>query len=86
MSILNQFSFVVTTMAVGVILVAILWRIQRFPIIARVVVMILYVLAMLGVNLLMRYPDSPAQATTVADVDAILADGKPTFLMLYSNY
>ena len=84
MSIFNQFSFVVATLTFGIILSLVLWRWRWFPVAVRIGVMISYFVLVIILGVSFRYPDETV--STVAEVEATLANGQSTFVMLYSNY
>ena len=80
----DESSFVIGALIVGGLLAAGLWRSPRGPRWLRIGLLVLY---LIGVGLYAsanRYPDP--QVHTVAQADAILSSGQPTFVMLYSNY
>jgi len=78
-----QFSFLIATFALGCFLAMGLWRWRR-SMLLRAGVMAWYVFGVLIVALLVRYPASPY--TTPQSVEHALTQGKPTFIMFYSNY
>jgi len=48
--------------------------------------MLIYAVVAIVVGLSFQYPASPVNVETVADVETMLINEKPTFVMLYSNY
>ena len=84
LAILNQYSFVIGALIVGGLLAAGLRRWTRGPRLLRIGLLAAY---LIGIGLYAtanRYPDP--QVRSVAEADAILSSGQPTFVMLYSNY
>lgn len=88
MGVLNQYSYVVFASFGGVALALALWRWQRLPLsrAARVLVFALYVAGATVAGAALRYAESESHAESVAEVEATLRNGRPTFVMLYSNY
>lgn len=84
MSIFNQYSFVFSAVVFGTVLLFALMRWQSGPIWLRGGVMLLFVVVAVGINSLLRYPDSNVE--TVQDAETLLTNGNPTFLVFYSNY
>lgn len=84
MSIFNQYSFVVITIVLGLVLAFALWRWRGRSVGLRAVVMLVFIAVMAGVGLTLRYPDTSVES--VQDADTLLTNGNPTFLMFYSNY
>lgn len=85
MALFNQFSFLLLVGGIVPILLVVLWRWRRANPLLRVGILAWYVLAVLVVLLVWRYPASP-HITTPADVETLLNAGRPTLVMLYSNY
>ncbi len=81
---LNQYSFVLGSLALGLGLGVVLWRWRRPPALLRVLLAIVFLagVALLGAS--RRYP--APEVTTLAEAEAILTNEEPTFVMLYSNY
>lgn len=77
-----QFSFLIASVVLGVLLAWGLWRWRR-SVWLRAGIMAWYVLGVLVFTLIVRYPASPY--TTPDAVEAALQQGKPTFVMFYSN-
>lgn len=87
MSVLNQFSFVVAAGVVGLVLALLLWRwpaLRPLNPLLRLGVLAAYALLVALLGLSRRYPPSPVRSLDQAE--AILQGGRPTFVMLYSNY
>jgi hypothetical protein len=82
-SFVNQFSFLLVSLGLGVLLALGLWRWRR-SLWMRAGVMAWYIFAVLLLALVLRYPPSPY--TTSQAVEAALVRGEPSFVMLYSNY
>lgn len=85
MTIVNQFSFVVLAIFVGLILGVVLCRLEWLSRNIRLGLMAAYILATVGVHLLTGYQPSPA-GENMADIEATIDNGQPTFMMFYSNY
>ncbi len=87
MAVINQFSFVAAAGLGGLVLAVALWRWQSLPLspAPRVAVFVLYVVVMVALLFRMRYPQENT-ADAPATVDNALTNGRPTFIMLYSNY
>ena len=83
---LNQYSFVLIAAGVGLVLALILWRTLRPRPIIRGVVIGVYVVVVIGVLVISRFPRSTSQPDNVAAVETMLVDGRPTFVMLYSHF
>ena len=86
MSVFNQYSLLFTLVGGGLLAAVIIWKWDR-PVLAlpvRIGLMIAYVVVAVLIVLSVRYPDTTV--ASVADIDSALADGRPTFVMLYSNY
>ncbi|NWF70976.1 MAG: hypothetical protein HXY40_17970 [Chloroflexi bacterium] len=94
MGIFNQYSFFAAAATVGLILAAALWLgLRALPALrdrprGRALLLgtllALYAGGVVLFNLSRQYPASSVQTT--AEVDAVLSSGRPTFVMLYSNY
>ena len=84
MALFAQFSFLITTITGGLLLLLGLWRWQRGNPYLRAGILAWYVLGVLVIGLVFRYPATPVG--TPADVERILDNGKPTLVMLYSNF
>ncbi len=84
MAVFNQYSFVFLSIFAGLILAVGLWRWRKPPVALRAGLMVLYIVGMVGLHFVSRYADT--FDGSLASADAILTDGKPTLLMLYSNY
>ena len=86
MQLFNQFSYVIF----GLIFALGLWmglrRVPRLNHAIRLLFVAVYALGVVWLGVQFRYPDSPVAVASVADVEAILNDDTPTFVMLYSNY
>ena len=81
-----QFSYPLTAIIIGVFILVVTKRLTGFN---RVVLLggtIAYGLVVIFVGMAFQYPASPIQVETVADVENLLINEKPTFVMLYSNY
>lgn len=86
MAFFNQYSLLLALVVGAVLVAASLWRWQRGHVLLRAGVMAWYVLGAVVLVLALRYPALDAGIQTVADVENIIQDGEPTFVMLYSNY
>lgn len=86
MQLFNQFSYVIF----GLIFALGLWmglrRVPRLNRAIRLLFVAVYALGVVWLGVQFRYPDSPVAVASVADVEAVLNDDTPTFVMLYSNY
>ncbi len=83
-SLVNQYSFVIGSLAGAGLLGLILWRVRRVPAVWRVALFGAYLLAILGLRLALNYREG--FDGSLASAEATLNNGRPTFLMLYSNY
>lgn len=81
----NQFSFIIVVVVIGF---ALSFAVRRFTIHRTIKIGLLIGYIVLGVfiGLTLRYPESPDMVENVADVEAMISNDTPTFLMLYSNY
>lgn len=86
MQIVNQFSYPIFAIVLGLIIVAVTRRMPRFNRVMRLGVIAGYMIVAIILGTVFQYPDSPSQVETVADVEATLLNEQPTFVMLYSNY
>lgn len=86
MAALNQYSYILASSFLGLILVMVLWRWQRLPLSVplRIILVAVYILAAVVFGRSRQYPDPTVR--TLAEAEAILENEHPTFLMLYSNY
>lgn len=84
-ALLAQFSFLIAVIFTGAGLAVLLWRWKTASPALRAGIAAWYVLVVLVIALLFRYPATP-NIHTPAEVEAVLANGQPTFVMLYSNY
>ncbi len=84
MGILNQYSLLVSLIIGGIMLAYGLWRWQRLSRLIRFVLFSGYVFVAIGIVVAVRYPDT--SVSSIAELDSTLANGRPTFVMLYSNY
>ena len=82
----NQFSFVVAVIGVGLGLILAVSRIPRLNRWPRIEIVALYIIVMILMRSAFIYPDSPVAVESVGDVENVLINEKPTFVMLYSNY
>jgi hypothetical protein len=86
-SIFNQFSFVVAAAIIGLLWGITLWRWRRFRPLVRVGLFGAYLALVGGVWLAFRYPkDAALKLETAGDVEAVLHNGQPSFIMFYSDY
>jgi drug/metabolite transporter (DMT)-like permease len=85
MRFLNQYSFLLAALAIGLVLIVVLWRWHRAKPLLRIALLAWYGLGVLVVSLVWRY-SATSDITTTAQVNALLNAGRPTFVMLYSNY
>lgn len=86
MHIINQFSYPIVAIILGLALVAVTNRLPRINRVMRLGIGLVYVMLAIVVGVTYQYPASPIQAQTIADVENSLINKKPTFVMLYSNY
>lgn len=86
MSVFNQFSYPLVAIAFGILIVVIISRISRLNRPLRLRMMLIYAVVAIVVGLSFQYPASPVNVETVTDVETMLINEKPTFVMLYSNY
>ncbi len=84
MTILNQYSLLIALIAGGGLFGVLLWKWRRPPWPLRVALLVGYVVLALVLVSMARYPGPTVD--TVAEVEATLENGRPTFVMLYSNY
>jgi thiol-disulfide isomerase/thioredoxin len=84
-AIVNQFSFLTFSLLVGAVLIVIAWRWRRPHPIIRIGIVAAFALVVVMVGTTRRYPATP-EVTSLSEVDAILNNDQPTFVMLYSNY
>ena len=82
----NQFSYLGAVLLIGIILIASIKRLPQLNRIMRVGVIAVYLMIAIVVGITYQYPASPVQAKTVTDVENVLINEQPTFVMLYSNY
>ncbi len=85
MNILNQFSFVIAVAIVGIIFVLFLTTRRSWSPVLRVGLILGVVVIAIGISVAFRYPSSDS-IDTADDLEAIIHNGRPTFIMLYSNY
>ena len=86
MQLFNQFSYVIFGLIFAVGLWMGLRRVSKLNRVMRLLLVAVYALGVVWVGAQFRYPDSPVAVASVADVEAVLNDDTPTFVMLYSNY
>ncbi len=88
MAFLNQYSYVVFAGFGAFALALTLWRWQSLPLsrLARVILFALYTALAVLAGAALRYPEEASHAESVEAVEATLGNGRPTFVMLYSNY
>jgi hypothetical protein len=85
-AVFNQYSLLLTLVGGGLLAAVIIWKWSR-PALAlpvRIALMVAYGVVAVLIVLSVRYPVTTV--ASVADIDSALADGRPTFVMLYSNY
>jgi hypothetical protein len=85
MAIFNQYSYVFTAVVGGLMLAAGLWLWKGPAPGLRAALMAAYLLGAIGVHFALRYRSSEGAANADA-VEKALANGRPTLVMLYSNY
>jgi hypothetical protein len=85
MAILNQYSYVFWSVVGGIILAIGLWLWKGAAPALRAALLAAYLLGAVGMQFVLRYRDGEEEAST-ASVEETLANGRPTFLMLYSNF
>ena len=86
MAIINEYSLLFALAGGGLLLAVIVWKWRR-PVLSlplRITLLAGYAALAVVVVLAVRYPATTV--SSVAEIDAALADGHPTFIMLYSNY
>ncbi|PJF44930.1 MAG: hypothetical protein CUN55_01465 [Phototrophicales bacterium] len=84
MQFFNQYSYLWMALAFLGIGLIMLWRWKARPAWLRATIAIALIVAVIGVNFAFRYPETNLETTQ--DVETILQNGQPTFLMFYSNY
>ncbi|NDJ85638.1 MAG: hypothetical protein GYB66_07110 [Chloroflexi bacterium] len=84
MWLVNQFSFVLAATMGFIVVALVAWRWRRPSRLIRIALPVLYLITVLLLGGLFRYPDSGIES--VEEADARLTNGQPTFLMFYSNY
>lgn len=87
MTLINQYSFVVFAIFLGLVMAGVLWRWESLPLspALRVVTLVVYAAAAVLAWTALRYPE-PERALTLESVEDTIGNGRPTFVMLYSNY
>jgi hypothetical protein len=85
MATFNQYSYVFTAAIGGLLLAAGLWFWKGPSPALRAALMAAYLLGAVGVHFALRYR-SAGEAANAAAVEEALANGRPTLVMLYSNY
>ena len=85
MAIINQYSYVFTAVVGGLLVAAGLWFWKGPAPGLRVALMVAYLLGAIGVHFVLRYRSSEGAANAAA-VEDTLGNGRPTLVMLYSNY
>ena len=83
-NLINQYSFVVLSIFLGLIVVGGLWRWQSGPLWLRLTLAAAYLLGVGMARLTLNFHEN--YSGDLSDVDQTLTDGSPTLLMLYSNY
>jgi hypothetical protein len=83
-ALLNQYSFVLGSLVLGLGLAVLLWRWRGAPAGLRVVLLAVFVMAAILLGAARRYPVQ--EVTTLVEAEAVLTNEQPTFVMLYSNY
>lgn len=86
MSFFNQYSFLMLIVLAGISLSVGLWRWRAAHPYLRTGLMAWYVLGALLLALATRYPPGTDAPQTPQQVEAMLNEGRPTLVMLYSNY
>lgn len=86
MSFFNQYSFVVMLLSVGVVLALGLWRWRKGHPYVRAGLVAWYVFGALLLTLALRYPTGNLSPQTPAQVEALIGNQQPSFVMLYSRY
>jgi hypothetical protein len=86
MHFINQFSYPIFAIILGIVLVAVTSRLPRVHRVMCLGIGLVYVMMAIIVGVGYQYPASPVPVQTVADVENSLVNKKPTFVMLYSNY
>ncbi len=84
MQIFNHYSFLLSALIVVMVVVVALWRWKAGPMWLRLAGVGVILAATVGVGFVFRYPAS--EAATVQNVETVLNNGQPTFLVFYSNY
>lgn len=83
-NLINQYSFVVLSIFLGLIVAGVLWRWQTGPLWLRLALAAAYLLGVGIVRLTLNFHEN--YTGDLSGVDQTLTDGSPTLLMLYSNY
>ena len=73
-------------LTVGLIVAFVVSRMPRLRLWMRIGIVAVYAVIVLIFGMGNQYPDSPIGVETVADVEAVMNNGRTTFVMLYSNY
>lgn len=84
MGFFNQYSFLIFSGIGGIALALMLWRWTRPPVALRATVLLFYAIGIIAFTLVMRYP--AVEVSSVEQVETTLSNGRPTFMMFYSNY
>jgi hypothetical protein len=85
-SFFNQYSFLLMIAGAGLALLVGLWRWREGHPYLRAGLLAWYVLGALLLALATRYPPGTDAPQTPEQVEAMLREGRPTLVMLYSNY
>ncbi len=83
---INQFSYPLLAIALGLLIAFGASRIPRLNRPIKFLIILAYIITVLFVGSMFQYPDSPVEVATISDVENMLINEKPTFVMLYSNY
>lgn len=84
MQFFNHYSYVIIMAIFGLGVMVTLWRWKGGAAWLRAAMAVSFVAIVVVLGLTFRPPSSDVK--TLEDVDAVLSNGQPTFLMLYSNY
>ena len=87
MSIINQYSYILFSIAGGLILAGAMWRWRRpANVRIRVGVVVAYVAVIVLISSQLQFPSSNTEISSFVEVEAALNNGQPTFVMMYSHF
>ncbi len=83
-NVFNQYSFVASALAGGLLVALLAWRWRSVPAVLRGGLVLAYVGLVIAARLALNY--TPNFDGSLQAVEDTLGNGQPTVLMLYSNY